>query len=162
MITQEYLKQVLHYDKDTGVFTWKVKKRGSKGIFNKAGSKDHKGYIQICIDGKKYAAHRLAWIYINGSLGYESLDHIDGVKDNNKINNLRLANVSENGQNIRNPKKNSKSGFLGVYFNKRAKKYHAQITINGKLIYLGLHETADRAHDAYVDAKRKIHPFCTI
>ena len=80
MITQSELKNILHYNQDTGVFTW---------IKNSivAGTVEKKGYIAIKINRKSYKAHRLAWLYIYGNFPKEQIDHLNGIKNDNCINN---------------------------------------------------------------------------
>jgi hypothetical protein len=157
-LTQQRLKELLSYDHETGLFTWRV----SKGTAKKgsiAGYKHLDGYIQIMIDNKNYLAHRLAWIYVYGSLPEKDLDHINEIKDNNRICNLRLATRQENNHNISKPRIHNISGFRGVCWCKCAKKWKSQIGINGKKKYLGIFNTAEEAYEAYLKAKREIHPF---
>lgn len=143
VMTQERLQDLLRYDKDTGIFTWRNKKA------NKAGSKTTNGYIQISVGGKRYAAHRLAWLYIYGYIPEQQLDHINRQRDCNKITNLRLATQSTN--NINKPiQKNNTTGFRGVSYHITKKKYVARVGIDKRLVHLGYFETAQQAHDVYV------------
>lgn len=90
------------------------------------------------------------------------IDHINGDESDNRICNLRLATKSENQQNKRRPRKDNKAGLLGVCWFERAKKWRAQITVNGECKYLGLYVTPEEAHAAYLTAKRELHQGCTI
>ena len=100
MITQEYLKSVLYYDKDTGLFTWKISnKKGHVKEGKLAGSKDNRGYVKIQINKKDYTAHRLAWFYIYGEWPKQVIDHINRIKFDNRIENLRDVSVLENNKN---------------------------------------------------------------
>jgi len=160
ILTQECLKELLHYDPDTGIFTWKVSKGASRagavaGFLNK-------GYSRIRIDGNYYSSHRLAWLYVNNIWPDDQIDHINGIKLDNRICNLRMATNAENQQNYHLPKANNKSGFLGVSLHKPSKKFMATIRINGIKKNLGYFSSAEEAHDAYLEAKRKHHKFCTI
>ena len=158
-LTQERLKELLHYDHDTGIFT-NLKSRGKRiKIGSVAGTKNSNGYVHIQIDYKKYQAHRLIWLYVYGEFPEKSLDHINEVKDDNRLVNLRLATHQENHQNQSSPQTNNTSGYLGVYWHKGAKKWRAQIQVNGKKKYLGYFDTAEEASKAYVTAKRKLHQF---
>lgn len=156
MLTQNRVKELLIYDSESGVFTWKVN-RGTAKAGNIAGDING-GYRRIKIDGKNYQEHRIAWLYVYGEMPTKDIDHIDQNKTNNKISNLRLATPSENQQNISCRKK--KSGLpVGVAFNKQARKFQAQIMANGKSIYLGLFNTIEEAFSAYQKAKFLLHPF---
>lgn len=158
-LTIERLKEVLHYDQVTGVFTWlkTISSRAVKGRV--AGTFDKKGYRLINIDGKSYKAHRLAWLFVNGEWPPDLIDHINGNKPDNKIANLRLANVSQNGQNKVTILPGNKSGYLGVFWNKQQCKWQAQIKINGKAKHLGLFDDPEIGHQAYIAAKKELHPF---
>lgn len=159
-LTIERLKSQLNYDPVTGIFTWNV----TRHRINKddvAGHINKKGYIIIRLDGEHHKAHRLAWFYVYGVWPNE-LDHKDGVKNNNALVNLRDGSHSDNMQNQIKPKTSTKTGFLGVSFDKRLSKYKAQIRTNGVNTYLGIFETPEEAHAVYVEAKRKQHATCTI
>lgn len=121
------------------------------------------GYVVIMIDGKSYQAHRLAWLYIYEKWPDNMIDHLNTIRDDNRITNLRDVEHNINIQNQRRAQKNNKSaGLLGVTFNKLAQKYVAQIKLNGKNKYLGLFDNAEDAHEAYLEAKRQYHAGCTI
>ena len=163
MITQNQLIEILKYDKNTGIFTWI--NNGYQNHYKAgeiAGTLNSSGYIQIKIKGKCYRAHRLAWIYVYGESPKEQIDHINGIRNDNSINNIRECSHAENLQNQRKPQARNTSGFFGVSFDKSKVKYRAQISVNGKNINLGLFKTASSAHDVYLTAKRKYHEFCTI
>ena len=163
ILTAERLRDLLHYDPETGVFTWRIgaSKRVRAGDI--AGFVNGTGYWLIGVDGRKYRAHRLAWLWVYGAWPSKDLDHIDGCRNNNRIFNLREATISENRQNQREARSNNKSsGFLGVTHHKQSNAWMARIVINGKTIHLGLFKEPEITHAAYVSAKRKHHPFCTI
>lgn len=162
MLTQAGLKEALHYDADSGIFRWKISKNNRVKLFQAAGHLDFYGYIKIRFQGKLYFAHRLAWLYVNGKWPTNQIDHINGVRNDNRICNLRCATVSQNLQNLRNARSDNKSGFLGVGLHKRSNKYYAHIRIGGKLKHLGSFKTAEQAHAVYLAAKREQHEFCTI
>ena len=154
MITKEYLKQVFHYNPKSGLFT---RLRNSKRykIGETAGCITKVGYVIIRIDGLLYPAHRLAWLYMYGD--YEKiLDHKDMCKSNNKIDNLRLANKSENGFNRHKPFNNT-SGFKGVTWCAHASKWRAKTKYKNKHIHLGLFITKELAYEAYVNFAKINH-----
>jgi len=155
MLTSERLREVLHYDPETGVFTG-ARRRGKSLPGSVVGGPNKDGYLRISVDEKLYSAHRLAWLYVYGEFPEHDIDHIDGIRNNNRILNLREVTRSENQQNIYNAYKNSKTGFLGV--SQRGNRFQAQIKINGKRMYLGSFSSPEEAHIAYIEAKREFHP----
>ncbi len=154
-ITSKELKKLLHYDPSTGEFTWIVT-QGSANVGDKAGTIAGQGYLQICINRKRYLTHRLAWLYIHGLWPKNSIDHIDGNPVNNKISNLREATHSQNCQN-RGMTASNTSGYCGVSLTKDRKKWRAQIRIQGQKKYLGTFDTPQQAHEAYCEAGQKHH-----
>ena len=110
-------------------------------------------YIKISINKKPYQGHRLAFLYMTGKFPHDLTDHIDGNGTNNKWNNLRLANRLQNLAN-RKINTNNTSGFKGVYFDKRDKRYYARIGFNGDL-NLGRFSTPEEAHIAYCKAAKE-------
>jgi hypothetical protein len=153
-MNQERLKELLNYDPDTGDFFWKVNKSGHAKIGQKCSGKDiSTGYLKIGIDRKRYFAHRLVWLYVYGKFPDNDLDHINRVRTDNRLCNLRDATRAENLQN--------KSNVKGVYWHKRAKKWSAQIKLNKKHYYLGLHGSFEEARQAYIAAALQLHTHTT-
>lgn len=159
-LTAARLREVLHYDPLTGVFTWRVSPTNSVRIGSVAGCMLRKGYISIRIDGKMYLAQRLAVLYMTGAFPAGECDHRNGARADNKWANLRDVSKSLNQQNQRHPR--GANQFLGVSLYKRTGLWYACIRINGKSKNLGLHGTPELARAAYLDAKRSAHPGCTI
>ena len=157
-MNQDRLRELLHYDPFTGVFTRRVN-RGRYKAGEVAGTVHH-GYVIIGVCRVKYMAHRLAWLYVHGVWPKDEIDHINGMSNDNRIENLREATHIINAQNQRKAQRINKVGFLGVspYFS----KFLAQICANGKKHYLGAYSTPDLAHAAYVRAKRLLHPGGTL
>lgn len=143
MITQEYLKSLLEYNPETGVFRWLVKRKGIRDYDN-AGSINNYGYNIIVIDGVKYKAHRLAWLYINGVIPDE-IDHIDRNKSNNAFNNLRECTHSQNMAN---------QAAENVY--QHRDKFLASVKHNGKIIYGGTHATYEEAKAVAIKMKQEL------
>ena len=158
-ITQERLKQMLHYDPLTGKFTW-VSHRKEAYVGTEAGYVDSTNRIKIFIDRTQFFAHRLAWLYIHGVWPSGVIDHIDGNPGNNVLTNLRDVSVAINSQNRRRARSESKTGVLGVF--KKNGHFFASISVNDKTRHLGVFETVEEAHAAYVKAKRILHPGCTL
>lgn len=122
----------------------------------------HDGYIQIQISGKKYLAHRLAWLYIMGNFPNDETDHLNGMRHDNRWINLRDVTKSINQQNQRNPHSNNKSGYLGVSWHTKEDKWRVQITLNNKIIHLGYFNDINEAAERYLSKKRELHEGCTI
>lgn len=155
-MTRDDFISMLDYDKFTGLFLWKKGHR--KGMV--AGYKHPHGYKQIWIFGKPYYAHRLAWLFVYGEFPTSQIDHRDGVKDNNAIENLRDVSVNMNMQNQKIAHRNNKSSLLGV--STANGKWRARIKIMGKVTHIGTFETPELAHAAYLNMKRKFHEGCLI
>ena len=143
----QYLRSILDYDPLTGDFHWKISPTNSATIGSLAGTDRLKGYRAIGIDGNLYLAHRLAYYYFHGvDPGILQIDHVNpGNRSDNRIVNLRLADNSENQRNARKRSDNT-SGFKGVVWHKRWKKWRAQIDVSGKRVYLGHFNSAYIAH----------------
>ena len=161
MITESELKEILHYDQDTGNFIWLVSLSTKTKVGSIAGS-NKDGYKRVMINNKRYYLHRLAWLYVNGSYPKKFIDHINGNKGDNRICNLRDVSHSGNMQNRRLTSKNNTSGYLGVCWEKSHKKWRAQITVDGKTIRLGRFKDPKIAHETYLKAKADLHPFQTL
>lgn len=161
-LTQERLKELFYYDPETGFFFNKTKRAHRLKINSVAGCRNFYGHLVVTIDSKRYYLHRLVYLYVYGYFPKKHIDHIDGNKMNNRINNLREVTVTENLQNKRAAQSNNFSGYLGVSFDLRFNKYFSRIQIKGRQKWLGYFKTAEEAHNAYLVAKRKYHPACTI
>jgi hypothetical protein len=157
-LTAERLRELVHYDPETGIFTRKVDRGGHKAG-EVMGALSHRGYMKIGVDMRRYYAHRLAWLYIHGEMP-KVVDHINGNQMDNRIANLRNVDQAANVQNITRKSRNNKSGFLGV--SPKRKKWAAQISVNNKTVRLGVYDEKEAAYAAYVDAKRRLHPMSTI
>lgn len=157
-LTAERLRELLHYDPETGVFTRLVATvRGARfAAGTVAGSVHSQGYRTICIDGRSNKCHRLAWLYMTGEWPADMVDHANGIKSDNRWANLRSADRALNMQNLRKAQTNSRSGLLGVCIERKG-KFRAEIRFDGKRLHLGTHETAEAAHAAYLEAKREFH-----
>jgi len=145
-LDQKTLKDIIHYDPDTGIFTWKSSCIGRKGKDGRAGNKCRtNGYRFITVNNKHYSEGRLAWLYMEGYWPEHQIDHINRIRDDNRWCNLRHVTVSCNVKN-RAVASNSTSGVTGVYFNKNANKWQAYIRSDSKKSrYLGIFENKDHA-----------------
>lgn len=161
MLTQKRLKELLKYDRATGVFTRRIDsgKRWKSGEV--AGwTHKHNGYVYIRVDGREYFAHRAAWLYVTGEWPSKDIDHIDGEKTNNRFANLREVSESVNAENQKRAHKDTRSGVLGVY--PVGDRWKAMIVIDKAPVYLGTFDTIQEASAAYLSAKRLHHRGCTI
>lgn len=158
-ITQEQLHALLSYDGETGEFRWKVKASIRSPAGSIAGTINKLGYVvfRIC-GGKLHYAHRLAWLYVYGEMPKNGIDHIDGNRSNNAIANLREATQAENCQNLCWRRKDSKWP-IGVGFSKKHNKWTARISKDKKEHRIGYFSSPELAHQAYLDAKKKLHTF---
>lgn len=168
MLTQEYLKECLHYDPETGVFVWKQRPESHfktrqgwlihlaryegqpAGHLNS--SRKSLKYWEIRLDKNLYLAHRLAWLYVNGEMPLEQIDHIDGDGLNNSIKNLRVVSNQENNKN-QSLRSTNKSGKVGVRWDNRLRKWSAYITVDGVFKSLGFYKDKNSAVSARVAAE---------
>ena len=160
MVTVERVKELLHYDPDTGVFKWRTQVARNVRAGDVAGHKNRRGYIMIGIDGGQYLAHRLAWLCVTGNWPTFQIDHKHGNGLDNRWSELRPATRSFNMQNQRNAQRGNKSGMLGV--TKVGYGFIARIVFNKKIKHLGTFNTPAEAHEVYLNEKRKLHQGCTI
>lgn len=157
-LTIERAREMLSYSPSTGVLTWKSGPRN--GLV--AGCLHPEGYLKTRIDDRLYLNHRLIWLMLFGHWPKNDIDHINGEKNDNRLANIRDVTRKTNLQNQKMPSINNKSGFLGVTFDKRKKKFRAEIGVDRKHIFLGRFQTPEEAHQAYLSAKRQLHAGCTI
>jgi HNH endonuclease len=155
-LTQERLHELLRYDPRTGKFRWRVRKKSNHNAGDIAGCRMRSEYWAVHIDGRRYPAHQLAYLYMEGKWGRPVVDHRDGNPLNNRWRNLRLSTHSENAANRMRMRSNT-SGFKGVVFDRRRGKWRASITKQGRHYPLGSHATADKAHAAYVVKARELY-----
>lgn len=135
-LTSDTLKSRIFYDPNTGYFNWILPKGRGIKFGDLAGSKSNSGYTRISFSGKMYQAHRLAWLYVMGEWPKNHIDHINGIRDDNRLCNLREANPTENVNNSKKRADNT-SGFRGLYFNKNKNKWDAECVVNKINIFLG-------------------------
>jgi hypothetical protein len=156
-LTAERLRELLHYDPKTGVFTWLyIPGRPNKMAGKVAGRLKDNGYIGICVDGTQQYAHRLAVLYMTGSWPIEEVDHRDRDRANNAWSNLREASRVENATNTKFRAHNT-SGARGVSWHSQRRKWRAGITIDGRNFHLGLFDTVAEASAAYQVAASQHH-----
>lgn len=153
-LTIHRLQSLLSYDPETGCFRW-LAPRPYCSTGKLAGGLTSYGYIRISVDGRPYQAHRLAWFYVHGRWPSNEIDHVNGVRSDNRLTNLREATPSQNQANKRIRKDNT-SGVKGVTWDKSRGKWLASIHINGKRLGLGRHQTLEQAARAY-EAAASLH-----
>lgn len=135
-LDQARLKELLHYNRATGRFTRKVAACNRVKIGSEAGYLRPDGYVQLYVGSNRHYAHCVAWLYMTGEWPPEKIDHINGVRDDNRFDNLRAVSHQDNARNQKIPITNS-SGVMGVSWHKRIKKWNAYIRVDGKLIHIG-------------------------
>ncbi len=153
-LTQARLKELMHYNPKTGVLMW-LEHRGGKAKAGTEAGALSVGYVRPMVDGQRYLAQRLIWLYMTGEWPPTQVDHEDRDRANNRWTNLRLATKKQNGEN-RNPHKRSTTGFRGVSFDKNCEKYRATIFHNGKRYFQGSHDTIIEAVAARLGAERQL------
>lgn len=149
----EEIKNWISYDNDTGEFRW-LKSFKSQNAGQVAGSPNNQGYMQLMFQGKLYKFHRLAWWWVNGDLPKKLIDHENGIKADNRILNLKLANESQNEFN-RGIQSNNKTGVKGVTF--KNGKYHARVGYHGKRYHAGCFDTIAEAKVAVESLRIELH-----
>lgn len=155
MLTQERLKELVHYDQETGLFTWN-KQRPKCRPGDVAGTVDGNGYVRIKLDRRDYAAHRLAFLYVLGSFPDGDADHRDLVRTNNAWGNLRPASHSQNQWN-KGPQRNNTSGVVGVSWYSRTQQWRGKVKVNGRSHSAGYHSTLEQAAAAVANLRATLH-----
>ena len=156
MITQEQLKDLVHYDPLTGIFTHLKNHKGPARAGSVAGTIGNWGYRHIKLNGKRYTAHRLAWLYMTGEWPSKLLDHVNRMRDDNRWANLRLADFSQNAWNSRMPDRNT-SGHKGVYWDPRYKAWLCQFNYKKERQYVGRFRDFQEAVEAIEKRRRELH-----
>lgn len=164
-LTADLVRKFLAYDPQSGVFTW-LRGTGKARPGEVAGCLNERiGYIIIGVCGHQEYAHRLAWLYVHGSLPQHAIDHINGNKTDNRIENLRDIPHWGNAQNRRSSRARhigNRSDLVGAHWSERDQSWTSRIKTHDQQTYLGTFRTAEEAHAAYVTAKRKLHQFGTL
>jgi hypothetical protein len=152
-LTQERLKELFNYDPETGVFTRRVRV-GRWAVGSVAGYRATDGYVNLKIGQRMYKAHRLAWLYVHGVWPTNQIDHKDTLRENNSVGNLRVATNQQNGANSKKP--TGSAGLPGARL-RSSGKFESRIMFNGISQYIGLFDTAQEAHSAYVKRHVELH-----
>lgn len=148
----EEIKEVLNYCPSTGHFNWAAGGKGKRRESRRAGYYDDSGYLRVKVLGKAYLAHRLAWAIANGKWPVGDIDHINRVRDDNRLSNIRDVSRADNLHNNNlHEKLGTSSGVAGV--SKSNLLWHAKISINNKTVCLGRYTTVNQAHQVYLTAK---------
>jgi len=155
-LTAERLRELVIYHPETGLFEWRLPRSGvGPGLFS--GSPGSQGYLRIQIDGQRYAAHRLAWLYAYGEWPKRQIDHKNKVRSDNRLRNLRPASNAQNSRN-RKLNRNNTSGHRGVFWSKVAERWQTYIMYKGKYRHLGLFDSIDLAVEFRQLAEAMIDP----
>lgn len=155
------VRKRLSYDPLTGEITW-IAPRSSTFIGKPAGRIGKQGYRVIHVQHALLQGHRIAWLLYYGKWPKNDIDHINGIRSDNRISNLRDVPRRVNRENMRKAMPSNKCGYMGVTRSRGSKRWAAKITVKGEIKFLGCFDTPELAHAAYVDAKRKYHEGCAI
>jgi hypothetical protein len=155
ILTADRLRELVDYNKDTGVFTWRLSRKRAR-LGAKAGYTRGDGYVFIRIDKRLYRAHRLAWLWVYGEFPAIEVDHINRNPSDNSLANLREVNSSQNKQNT-SIRRDNRSGYKGVYRHSQTGRWVAQIAINGAAKHLGCFASPEDASAAYNNAASNLH-----
>jgi len=136
-LTQERLKELLSYDPDSGEFIRLISLSNRSTTESVINNKNSHGYTYICVDSKKYSAHRLACLYMDGRWPKEQVDHINHIRDDNRWVNIRKVSHSENLKNQKIHSHNT-SGIMGVCWDKQYNKWRVRLQDKKKTVFLGL------------------------
>lgn len=158
-LTAARLREVLDYDRETGVFRWRLRTSNRVHVGDVAGT-PNKNRIELRVDGVHYQAHRLAWLHVTGSWPAHEIDHKDGDPGNNAFGNLRDVPRKVNQENLRKARTDNQVGLLGVCAARG--KFKASLGVGGKHKHLGYFPTPEVAHAVYLEAKRRLHEGCTL
>jgi hypothetical protein len=148
-------KKLFYYD--DGDLIWRARHGPRAAPGSIAGRIESKGYRQVCIEGTYYLVHRVIWEMHNSTITNGlMIDHINGIKDDNRIENLRLCTASQNLHNT--PKRrNNTSGYKGVSWEERKQQWSAKIRLNGGSKHIGYFDTAEEAYEAYCEVANRCH-----
>jgi hypothetical protein len=155
------LRERFTYEAATGRLLWAKRVGKSHAVIGaQAGCiSTQSGYRLIRFDGKLFLAHRLVWLYVHGALPAAELDHINGNRDDNRIENLREVTRAQNAQNTSVLWRTNTSGHKGVAFHKQRGKWRASIRRDGKTAHIGLFDNYEQARSAWLAAKDALRPF---
>jgi len=155
MPPQELLLDLFTYSVVEGSLYWRKRPSPKASLTLPAGCTDPEGYRVIAIKGTTYRRHRLIWAYFHDDPGPFEIDHINRIKGDDRLENLRLASRAENSFNTRYS--TNKSGAPGVCWHKRDKKWRASIKRSGANVHLGYFDDLEDARKAYIEASIEIH-----
>ncbi len=159
-LAQGELKELFHYNPCTGIFIRKVNMGGNTTVGELVGTKTVQGYLVCQIKGDHYPMHRLAWLYVNGYLPENDIDHINRIKTDNRIINLRHVSRQCNVRN-KSIGKNNKSGIIGVHWYSRDGKWQAEMKVGSGKASLGRFDCLEDAANARWKAEKKHgYPSC--
>ena len=161
-IDQALVRELFRYNPKNGELRWRVNRSNVKSG-DIAGCLNNKGYLRVRINGVGYLVHRVIWVYTHGDIPDDvEIDHRNGIRHDNRIANLRLADHTGNRENLQRAHSNNKTCSLGVSYNSKTGKYRARIGTGGESHHLGHFKTEAEADAIYKKAKREHHKFCTI
>jgi hypothetical protein len=158
MTLPEFARHYFDCDPEAGLLTWRFCRGGRAAKGRKAGAINAEGYLRVVVSGREYLAHRLVWAWVHGETP-DQIDHINGDRSDNRIENLRSVDGAANQQNRRVATRLNPSGYLGVSFCKQTGMWKAAIRpASSQPVTLGRYATPEEASRAYTRAKLRLHP----
>ena len=152
------LREYLDYDAETGALTWRLPPAQCVKSGSLAGSRSDKGYLRVGFRSRLYMAHHVVWALAHGRWSEKELDHINRVRDDNRLDNLRECDRAENMQNQGIAGRGS-NRLIGASFDKTHGKFTAKIRKDNRQVHLGHYDPEEEAHAVYLAAKRRLHTF---
>ena len=154
-LTAEQVRAAFRYEADTGILFWNSRRPGVR-LGTPAGCRNNHGHLIVRLDYKIHYVHRLVWLYVYGVMPQNCIDHINCIRHDNRLSNLRDVSVAENSQNRQKAQSNNSCGFLGV--TKRRNKWEFCCKAFGKAITKGGFATPELAYAAYIETRRTMQP----
>jgi hypothetical protein len=156
ILTKDYVANLLEYNPETGELRRKISRSSNARVGQIVGTIRPDGYLSVMINGCRYQAHRVAWLLAHGEWPDDVVDHVNGIKTDNRISNLRACSQSENVMNAKT-RSNNTSGVKGVCWHKAKNAWHASVCARGRRVFGGYHKNLEDAKRAVMSLREQLH-----